>query len=219
MREGLLDNNVVVGTNRQLERSRERVLSDTELKIIWDALGPDDYSAVVRLLMLTGQRASEIGGLRWSEIVDGEIRLPATRTKNSRPHVVPLAPAAQLILSGRPRDDEFVFGRASGQPLGGWGACKAALDLRISARGAKLEHWVHHDLRRSMATRMAELGTAPHVIEAVLNHVSGHKAGIGGVYNKSQYPEQKRITLAKWAEHVTTLGGERAATVVQFRGA
>jgi integrase len=69
IREGLLDNNVVIGTNTQAQKSRDRVLSDGELKRIWDALGSDDYSTIVRLLMLTGQRTNEIGALHWSEIV------------------------------------------------------------------------------------------------------------------------------------------------------
>ena len=219
MREGLLDSNPVIGTNRQPEKSRERVLSDAELKIIWDALGRDDYSTVVRLLMLTGQRADEIASLRWSEIVDDEIRLPAERTKNSRAHYVPIAPAVQSILAGRERreDDEFVFGRRQGRPFRGWGVCKAALDQRIKDTGAKLEHWTHHDLRRTMATRMAESGTAPHIIEAILNHVSGHKAGVAGIYNRASYEPQKRIALEKWAEHVEALvSGKRPAKVVKL---
>ena len=156
MREGLLDSNPVVGTNRQPEKSRERVLADDELKIIWDALGPDDYSTVVRLLMLTGQRASEIAALRWSEIVGDQIVLPPGRTKNGRQHTVPLVATALAFFDDRPRNDEFVFGRRSGRPLGGWGACKAALDQRIRERGGKVEHWTHHDLRRTVATWMAE---------------------------------------------------------------
>ena len=219
MREGLLDVNPVIGTNRAPEKSRERVLSDGELKIIWDALGPDDYSTVVRLLMLTGQRADEIAALRWSEIVDDEIRLPAERTKNSRAHYVPIASTVQSILANRerPEDDEFVFGRRQGRPFRGWGVCKAALDQRIKDSGIKLEHWTHHDLRRTMATRMAESGTAPHIIEAILNHVSGHKAGVAGIYNRASYEPQKRIALEKWSEHVEALvSGKRPSKVVKL---
>ena len=117
MREGLLDSNPVVGTNRQPEKSRERVLADDELKIIWDALGPDDYSTVVRLLMLTGQRANEIAALRWSEIVGDQIVLPPGRTKNGRQHTVPLVATVLAFFDDRPRNDEFVFGRRSGRPF------------------------------------------------------------------------------------------------------
>ena len=133
--------------------------------------------------------------------------------------VLPIAPAVQSILAGRERleDEEFVFGRRKGRPFRGWGVCKEALDKRISDAGAKLEHWTHHDLRRTMATRMAESGTAPHIIEAILNHVSGHKAGVAGIYNRASYEPQKRIALEKWAEHVEALvRGKRPAKVVKL---
>ena len=86
MREGLLDSNPVVGTSRQTEKSRARVLSDDELKIIWNALGSDDYSTIVKLLVLTGQRRDEIAALCWCEIVGDRIVLPPARTKNGREH-------------------------------------------------------------------------------------------------------------------------------------
>jgi integrase len=216
IREGLLDNNPVAGTNQREEKSRDRVLSGPELKLIWNALGEDDYSVIVKLLMLTGQRADEIAALRWSEIVGDEIKLPGERTKNGRPHVVPLAPIARALLDGRGHDDEFIFGLRQGRPFRGWGICKEALDRRL---GTQLAHWVHHDLRRSVATHMAEhLGIEPHVIEAVLNHVSGHKAGVAGIYNRSTYEPQKRIALEKWADYVTEIvTGKRAtAEVVQL---
>jgi integrase len=213
--EGLLDLNPVIGTNRQEESSRTRVLTDDELKSIWNALGSDDYSTVVKLLMLTGQRADEIAALRWSEIVGDQIVLPESRTKNGRQHVIPMSSSVQAILDGRAHNDEFVFGRRHGRPFSGWGVCKAALDQRT-----KLKHWTHHDLRRTMATRLAESGTAPHIIEAVLNHVSGHKAGIAGIYNRASYEDQKRIALEKWAAHVEqAVSGKRPSTIVKLRHA
>jgi integrase len=218
MREGLLDSNPVIGTNRQPEKSRERVLGDDELKMIWNALGSDDYSVIVKLLMTTGQRGDEIAALRWSEIVGDEIKLSGARTKNGRPHDIPLAPSVHALLEGRERGDEFVFGRRQGRPFRGWGVCKEALDQRIRDSGIKLEHWTHHDLRRTMATRLAETGTAPHIIEAILNHVSGHKAGVHGIYNRANYEPQKRIALQKWADHVEALvSGKRKSSVVELR--
>ena len=215
MREGLMDSNPVIGTNQHKEKSRERVLSDTELEAIWNATADNsDYSAIVRLLLLTGQRADEIGSLRWSEIVGNEIRLPGTRTKNGRDHVVPLSTAAAAILSGRERRDEFVFGRTAGRPFKGWGVSQQALDQRL---GAEFEHWTNHDLRRSMATKMAESGTSPHIIEAILNHVSGHKAGVAGIYNRASYEPQKRVALERWAEHLEAIvSGKKSAKVVQL---
>jgi integrase len=205
MREGLLDNNPVVGTNRQPEKSRTRVLSDDELRIILRACGSDDFSIIVRLLMATGQRANEIAHLRWNEVFDDRIVLPPSRTKNAREHSVPLVPAVAALIHNRPRRNDFVFGRRQGRPFGGWSLSKTILDQRINAMGHKLEPWVIHDLRRTMATRMAESGTAPHIIEAVLNHVSGHKAGIHGVYNRASYEPQKRAALEKWSEHLETI--------------
>lgn len=215
MREGLLDNNPVIGTNTQPEKSRDRVLDDSELKLIWDATADNsDYSTIVRLLMILAQRADEIASLRWTEIIDDEIRLPGARTKNGRDHVVPLSTTAAAILAGRERGDEFVFGRRQGRPFRGWGVSKAALDARL---GDGFQPWTHHDLRRSAATHMAESGTAPHIIEAVLNHVSGHKSGVAGIYNRASYEPQKRIALQRWADHVEALvSGQRPSTVVNL---
>jgi integrase len=218
MREGLLNNNPVIGTNRQKETSRSRVLSDDELKIILSACEPDDFGTIIRLLMATGQRASEVSQLRWSEVLDDRIVLPPSRVKNNRLHTIPLARQVRSIFDGRQRDGEFVFGsRRQGRPFGGWGLSKAALDQRISAMGHKLEPWVIHDLRRTMATRLAESGTAPHIIEAVLNHVSGHKAGVAGVYNRASYEPQKRIALQQWSDHLEGLVGDsRPSKVVNL---
>jgi len=106
IREGLADINPAADTTRHPERSRERVLCDDELKAIWAATaGTTDYGAIIRLLMLTGQRIAEIGSLRWSEIEGDRILLPASRTKNGRAHVVPLSAVARAILDDRPRRD------------------------------------------------------------------------------------------------------------------
>ena len=153
MREGLLESNPASGTNVQPEKSRERVLSGDELKLIWNATaGDDDYSAIMRLLMLSGQRREEIGGLRWSEVLEDRIALPGMRTKNGHAHSVPLTTTMRSILAVRVRNGEFVFGARNGQSFRGWGSSKAALDRRISATGVELAHWTQHDLRRTMAT-------------------------------------------------------------------
>jgi integrase len=186
----------VAGTDKATEGSRDRVLTDPELAAIWRALGPGDYGDIVRLLILTGQRREEIGALRWSEVdLDrGLLVLPASRTKNNRQHEVPLAPMARGILTARSRSDGAVFGRNG---AGGWSMRKATLDQRLDAKP-----WRVHDIRRTVATGMAELGVPPHIIEAVLNHVSGHKAGVAGVYNRARYADEMRIALERWAEHV-----------------
>jgi integrase len=197
MRDGLVLANPVINTNKREERPRERVLTDAELRLIWSALHDSQYSTIIRLLMLTGQRVSEITGLRWSEIDlrRGVISLPGERTKNGRPHEIPMAATVRSLLKAQPRSDgrELVFGEGAG-PFSGLSRCKTALDQDIARlRGGKpLPDWVHHDLRRSAATGMAEIGIQPHIIEAVLNHVSGHKGGIAGIYNRAQYGLRKR---------------------------
>jgi integrase len=202
--EGLAENNPVTGTNKTNSKPRERVLADAELKAIWKALSDDDYGDICRLLILTGARKSEIGSLARAEInmKDKQIELPGERTKNGRDFIIPLSPMALLILKdrGQREGSDYVFGRGEGG-FSGWSKAKAALDERIS-----IEPWVPHDFRRTISTTMHErLGIAPHVVEAVLNHVSGHKAGVAGVYNKAEYLDDKRVALNAYADHVAKL--------------
>jgi integrase len=187
--EGLVDATPVLGTNKATgEISRDRVLSGEELAAIWKEAGGGDYGAIVRLRILTGQRREEVGGMPWSEIdLDKHVwRIDAERTKNGLAHEVPLSFAAVEILRKRERSGRaLVFGSRKG-PFQGWSNAKSALDRRVltklSEEGA-MKPWRLHDIRRTVATCMADLGVQPHVIEAVLNHISGHKAGVGGVYN------------------------------------
>jgi integrase len=225
IQNGRVPANPVVNAGKNPERSRDRVLTPAELKLIWNALGDDadQYSAIIRLLALTGQRASEISGLSWSEIVDGQIVLPAERTKNKRAHTLPLSPAAARIIQQQPnRARDLIFGDGAG-PFSGWSRCKERLDERIAkANGGKpLNDWTIHDLRRSAATHMAEIGVLPHIVEAVLNHVSGHKAGVAGTYNRAAYEKDKRDALIRWAEHLMAVVGDRPTKVTPLvrRGA
>jgi integrase len=201
--EGLCEVNPVVGTNKQAEEPRDRVLSDAELVAIWNAVGDTSYGRIVRLLMLTGCRRDEMGALRWAEIDkdNAQIALPKERTKNARPHDVPLSDMALQVLDGQHAftGGEFVFGENGKNGFGGWAKAKARLDEVCGVKG-----WVIHDLRRSVATRMADIGVQPHIIEAVLNHVSGHKAGPAGIYNRSTYAKEKREALNLWAAHLKT---------------
>ncbi len=115
-------------------------------------------------------------------------------------------PPALQILREVPRRDgrALVFGEGAGG-FSGWSKCKERIDARILASGVKVRPWRLHDLRRTAATRMAELGTMPHVVEAILNHLSGHKAGVAGVYNRATYRQEKRDALERWAIHVDGL--------------
>ena len=216
IRDGSAEQNPVANTNRHEEGgSRERVLSDDELRAIWAATaGRDQYSAVVRLLLLTASRRDEIGSLEWSEVDldNAMISLPGQRTKNSRPLDIPLTPVALVILEAQPRPDRtFVFGRRQGG-FSGWSKSKMELDQR-----ANIAPWRLHDLRRTASTAMHELGVQPHVVEAVLNHVSGHKGGVAGVYNRATYATEKAAALALWAEHVLAVVEGRPVKVVSLR--
>lgn len=208
--EGLTDANPVVGTRKPAsETARDRVLTDEELRLVWRHAGAGDYGAIVRLLILTGQRREEVAALSWEEVDPdtGLWRIGGYRTKNSRAHEVPLPPKAVAILRGITRRDgrALVFGSREG-PFSGWSKAKASLDARIEGElGQALPLWRLHDIRRTVATRLADLGVLPHVVEAVLNHVSGHKAGVAGIYNRSSYAAEKREALELWAGHIATL--------------
>jgi integrase len=219
IREGLANNNPVVGTGSQPERTRDRVLGNDELRAIWAATADNsDYSAVVRLLMLSGMRAAEVAGLKFSEITGEQIVLEPARTKNKRRHVVPITDPMRAILDGRPRRPgrDLIFGRRHDRPLTGWSVLKAALDQRL---GAAVAGWTHHDLRRTCATRLGELDIPPHVVAAVLGHVSDFRGGVHGIYDRSTLEPQKRHALTVWGEHLLALVEGRAvpSTVVSLR--
>jgi len=211
---GKLDNNPVAGSNKPAEeKPRSRVPQDHELAAIWHHAGDDQFGAIVKLLMLTGCRRDEIGALRWSEIdLDNRlITLPPERVKNRREFEIPLTPAVVKILKAQSRqpDRDHVFGYGDGG-YQGWTKSKAELDDRLAADGP-IEHWTLHDFRRSLSTTMHErLGIPPHIVEACLNHASGHQGGIGGVYNKATYREPKREALTKWAAHLEASMNKRA---------
>jgi integrase len=206
--EGLADVNPVIGTNKAGEEvSRNRALDDGELRLVWSCAGDGDYGVIVRLLILLGQRREEVAAMRWSELdLDKRLwRLGGERTKNALPHDVPLPDTAIDLLAahGRRAGRDLVFGEGAG-PFQGWSNAKSALDQRLQTAGMTAP-WRLHDIRRTVATRMADLGVQPHVIEAVLNHVSGHKAGVAGIYNRSIYAAEKSAALTFWGDHVTAL--------------
>jgi len=197
--------NPVTGTNKAQEKApRERVLSDADLASVWNAAPDMDYGRIIKLLMLTAQRRDEIGKLRWSE-VDLEaktITLPSTRTKNGRQHTIPLSDDASAILRAIPMREnrDPIFGDGE-DGYSGWSAAKVTLDKRM---GGAVGDWTLHDLRRTGATRMADSGIQPHIIEAVLNHVGGHKSGVAGIYNRSMYEPEKRQALDTLATYIRT---------------
>ena len=164
-----------------------------------------------------GSRA-EVAGIRWSELrdLDGDgarWEIPAQRTKNKRGHVVPLAASARALVPGLPRVGDLVFTTTGDTPFSGFGRAKWRLDIRIAALRAAdgllpMPPWILHDLRRTMVTLMNErLSVPPHIVEAVVNHVSGAaKAGIAGVDNRALYLDDRRAALEKWSKLMNALG-------------
>jgi integrase len=218
--EGLLGNgaNPVDGSHRPADPApRDHVLTNAELVAVWNACGEDDHGRIVQLLILLGSRRQEIGGMCWSEI-DLDVAvwvLPKERSKNGRAHTVALPPAALAIINTVPHTDrDHLFGDRSDAGYTSWGPTKVALDRRLA--GA-VRPWRVHDIRRTVATRMADIGIEPHVIEAALNHYSGHRRGVAGLYNRSTYESAVKAALARWSEHVLSLVEERESKQVALR--
>jgi integrase len=199
--QGFADTNVVSATAKSVENpSRSRVLNDLELIEIWLALDENQqYTAIVRLLMMLGLRREEIGSLRWSELdlQAATITLPPSRTKAGREFVVPLPTQAVAILAAQPRRGDHIFGRA-GDGFQDWSGSKADLDTRIGVKD-----WRLHDFRRSLSTALHErFNVAPHIVECCLGHTV---QGIASVYNRADYLLERRRVLQRWADHLEGL--------------
>jgi integrase len=196
-------------------KARDRVLSKDEIVKFWRAADAArvPFGAALKLLLLTGCRLNEVAGMRRDELSEDAWTIPGTRTKNHRPHVVPLPPLARDILAGVADGTELVFANPHRKtPLSGWSHVKDDLDAAMGA-----PPWRLHDLRRTAATGMADLGIAPHIVEATLNHVSGAKAGVAGTYNRAAYAPEKRAALERWANHIAGLVEGRPANVTPIR--
>jgi len=194
------------------ERSRDRVLSDEELTLVWracDAIGWP-FGPLVRLLVLSGQRREEVAGMRWAELdlEAGTWIIPKARTKNGIAHEVPLCVAAVSALKSvhRIKGSEFVFTTTGETPVTGFSKAKERIDaFLLAALDEAPAPWVFHDLRRTMASGMAKLGVNLPVIEKVLNHTSGSFGGIVGVYQRHSFSDEKRQALDAWGAHVERL--------------
>jgi integrase len=188
---------------------RSRVLNDDELKTVWDAAGLMNYpnGPMIRMLILTGQRLTEISDLRWSEIdLDQALAtIAASRMKTKVAHEVPLAPMAQSLLTALPRfrGGDFVFTTRNGEkPIGGFGNSKTRLDrfiAQLRGDGSALEHWTYHDLRRTMRTHLSALPVDDLVRELVIAHA---KPGLHRVYDLHAYQDEKRQCLQLWEQRL-----------------
>jgi integrase len=214
MEEGWTQANPVIGTRRPQEAAaRDRVLSDAELVAIWRGSGDDDFGKIVRLLILLGARRQEIGGMTFSELdlesPQPSWTLPKERSKNHRTHTITLPPVAlDIIRSVSHGERDHLFGERADGGFTGWSNAKAELHQRLADA---VKPWRLHDLRRTVATRMADIGIEPHHVEAALNHFSGHRRGVAGVYNRSLYERQVKAALVAWSRHVLDLVEGRAS--------
>lgn len=177
-------------------KSRDRILDDEELKALYSYVRNNRtlFHDMVALLILTGQRRTEIGHLRWDEIDDGQLHLSEDRTKNHRSHTLPLPPTALHILETRESDSMYVFaGKDPDKPFNGIRRVKEALDKAVD-----IEHFTLHDLRRTLSSNMARLGVPIHVTEKILNHQSGSFGGVAGIYNRHSYLPEMKDALAQY---------------------
>jgi len=240
MGEGRAETNPVIGARKvEYTGKRERVLSDDELVRIWRACEPENFphggnfGRVIQMLILTGARRSEVTGMKRDEVKleDGIWILPGERAKNHRKHTIPLSPPAHGILKElleRKRwngktwtSDRFVFSSFGTMNV------QRTRDALYERSGTS--DWWLHDIRKTVATGMGNLGIPPHVISCVLNHVSvfrmdvqgmtvnvqGPRTGITGKYNLSPYFREMKQALDRWAEHVMALVEDRASKVAR----
>jgi integrase len=215
---GIIESSPMVGIKAPgREVSRDRVLSDHELKAVWiasETLEPP-FSAFVRLLILTAQRRDEVANMTWDEI-DLEKRMwtiPKERAKNGLAHEVPLSRMAFEILDNLPRFGPFVLTSTGKTPISGFSKAKTNVD-----RLSEVTSWTYHDLRRTATTGMAQLGVPPHIADKILNHKTGSIRGVAAVYNRYGYIEERNRALEMWGNHVENIAtGKMLNNVVNLR--
>jgi integrase len=228
MREGMIENNPVRGTNNPAEGvlPRDRVLSDEELRIILKSCPGKAYPFIVWLLALTGCRRTEISELKWEELdlEAGLLILPTKRVKNRRAFTLPLPNKAIEILKAIPRrgDNGFVFldplqrpGVREEEGFSSFARWKLRHDTQIMIdTGKMIPHWTHHDIRRTVRTGLGRLGVRPDVAERCLNHTQG---GISEVYDKYRYLPEMKTAMAMWADHVEAVFNGTESNIIPLR--
>jgi len=210
------------------ERARDRALTDDELRWFWRACETIDwpFGPLAKLLLLTAQRRDEVGGMESSELYFAQKTwtLPRNKVKNNRAHEVHLSDAALQILRSVPRVGNGPVFSTNGRPVSGFSQGKKRLDAamfkakrdELGDKAAPIPHWILHDLRRTAATGMARLNIPPHVVDKVLNHVSGTIRGVAAVYNRFEYLEERRAALEAWGRYVCNLVSPADAKVIQI---
>ncbi len=192
-----------VGISRRKVRSRDRVLSNKEIATVWHAAdgagGPP--GALVKLLLLTACRRNEIAALEPSEVQADAIVLPPKRVKTDVGHTIPLTTAMRRVLAKCPTGGKYVL-TGTDFPVSTGSRAKEAID----AHAPGLAPWTIHDLRRSVATGLAELKVAPHIIELCLNHMP---KGVAAIYNRARYADEVKAAFETWSCHIELLVTEK----------
>lgn len=236
VKRGLIDKSPAQGIDRPAKFvGRERVLDDAELKLVWEAASDiaAPFGALLRMLIITAQRRGEVAGMTWDEIDLAKAlwSMPGSRTKNAKPHTVPLtAPALALLteMAEKTRDKGHgqVFtcnGHLGPVAVSSFSNAKRELDEKITDRngGVPLKPWVVHDIRRTVATGLQKLGVRLEVSEAVLNHASGSISGVAAVYHRHDFDGEKRQALNAWANHLESVltGKPQPDNIVAFSSA
>ena len=198
------------------EKSRDRVLSEEEIRTFWRAADELDwpFGPLFKLLLLTAQRRDEVASMEWSEInLDtGLWTIPREKAKNDHGHDVQLSMEALAIIKALPRvAGPYVFSTNGKTPVSGFSRAKERLDasmlvaLKEAAAEATLDPWILHDLRRTATTGMAGLRIPPHVVDRILNHTSGTIRGVARVYNRFEYAEDRKAALEAWGRAVSAI--------------
>lgn len=204
---GIIDQNPIAGLKPLgKEVARDRVMTDeeiTDLWNVWDKIGWP-FGPLIKLLLITGQRRSEVASMKWSQI-NFETKvwtIPREVAKSDRTHDVPLPSLAINIIRSIPRleKSDYIFTTNGRNPVSGFGRVKKRIDEQSG-----ISDWRLHDLRRTAASGMARLGVTPHVVEKILNHSSGTISGVAAVYNRHGYENEKKEALYQWSEHLEIL--------------
>ena len=187
---------------------RDRVLSDEEIAAVWKATAklPLPYRQMYRLYLLTGQRRAEVSTMCWGEISDDVWVIPREKVKKDRPHAVPLTKTAMAVLGTLPRfskGDHILTTTDGRKPSSNFTKTRAALQELSNTSG-----WTIHDIRRTVRSKLAELGVSREIARKVVNHEDGK---IDRIYNRHEYLAEKREALEKWERHLLGLAEKAMA--------
>lgn len=233
LEKGRIDENPMTSValpHPEVEKARDRVLSDEEIMELWVAWNRLAYpfGDLFKLLLVLGQRRNEVGSMRWRDLnlKEKQWAIPREATKSDRAHIVPLSPLALELIEGIPKQGKvkWVFTTTGKTSVSGYSKVKARLDKWIKEAREQNEHedmppWRIHDIRRTVASGLARMKTPQIVIEKVQNRVTGEGAGVAGVYNRYSYMEEREAALTAWARHIETLVNPDGASgdVIEFQ--